>query len=765
MKRFFCLVLSLALLLGMLPLNTRAEEPFRFTQENFPRMDGSTSLVPLGTGIVSALLGKTREEAAAMVAFNRTTQSFRNLANGYCDIVLAAEPKSDVFTEMEQLGFRYEIQQIAKEALVFVVNENNPVDSLTAEQLRGIYSGEITNWSEVGGEDLPIDAFQRNAASGSQVMMEKLVMQGREMMKAPSAMIPGEMAQLIEAVKNYDNSASAIGYTVYYYAADMQMASGLKILQVDGIAPEPATLRDESYPFLNGYYACIAGDATQDAPQRILYNWLISDAGQRLLELEGYVPVYAAGAAPTTGDAVAADYSGYTPNGGQPAKFTEFDCPHDSFEPRSDYGNIYPYSGARLYAGYTFENSTYDYPLRSPQGFFNHNGERITDPIYSFVTRLGRDGGYGEDYLWLVTDQEGMAGCIAKDGSIATGQIYVYLYSIGDALLGVRNEARTEFDLLDWQLNLLKTQADFTVDGRVYLPTECYSGLTCCVDSAYYSEGGESHYAILNESGQVLTESDGYLSLDHHGIIAQYDSDWKTTLYLPDLTPLADPALPAYDYTCLTDNFYRIMADSRDYIVDWGGSEFEWGYDDAAYCTEDTFRVIRGDRSKIYSDTGRLLYEDIPVSWDYQGDGIFIENLPEGGVTLHRLSDGKSLSLPDAYYGYRIGSLLFIQNKIGDADPTVLDLEFNILPDIFRDASPFYDSITGKEYFACYNANGFAGEIILMESDYRTELLRTSGTLDLQGGYITISDDWAFRCYSPDGELIFCYPYYGMSGD
>ena len=67
----------------------------------------------------------------------------------------------------------------------------------------------------------------------SQVMMEKLVMQGKPMMEVPTTMVPGAMAALIEAVKNYDNSANAIGYTVYYYAADMQMASGLKILSVD----------------------------------------------------------------------------------------------------------------------------------------------------------------------------------------------------------------------------------------------------------------------------------------------------------------------------------------------------------------------------------------------------------------------------------------------------------------------------------------------------------------------------------------------------
>ena len=253
MKRLLSVILVLALL--MLPVQAGAASTFQFTRENFPRMAGSTSLVPLGTGITSVLLGLDREEAGALVQFNRTTQSFRNLQEGYCDIVIAAEPKNQVFDEMEQAHFGYEIQQIATEALVFVVNEDNPVDNLTTGQLQDIYAGEITNWAQVGGNDAPIEAFQRNATAGSQVMMEKLVMQGKPMMEVPTAMVPGAMAALIEAVKNYDNSANAIGYTVYYYAADMQMASGLKILSVDGVTPSTATLQDGSYPFRNGYYA------------------------------------------------------------------------------------------------------------------------------------------------------------------------------------------------------------------------------------------------------------------------------------------------------------------------------------------------------------------------------------------------------------------------------------------------------------------------------------------------------------------------------
>ena len=762
MKRFFCLVLSLALLLSVLPVGAHAEDAFRFTRENFPRMDGSTSLVPLGTGITSVLLGLSREEAGARVSFNRTTQSFRNLANGYCDIVIAAEPKGQVFDEMEQQSFRYEIEQIAKEALVFVVNENNPVNSLTTQQVQDIYSGKITNWAEVGGEDLPIEAFQRNATSGSQVMMEKLVMDGIPMMEVPTTMVPGEMAQLIEAVKTYDNSASAIGYTVYYYAADMQMASGLKILQIDGITPCAPTLQDESYPFINGYYACISADAPRDSSQRILYDWLLSDAGQRLLELEGYVPVYAAGEAPQSGSNVAADYTNYTPNGGQSALFTEFDCPHDHFEPRSDYGNIYPYCGAPLYADYEYEGSEYDFALSRPMGFYTHKGELVTDPIFTSIVRFSADGSDGEDYFWVVIGEDGSTGYIAKDGSYASGLCYLEFYSIGDKLLAIRNEQQTEFDLFDSELNLLKTQEDFSFDGKVYLPVETYGSLTVCMDTAAYPQGENPRHILLNGNGDILAESGNYLGLDSNGLVCFYDSNWNATLYFSDLTPLIDPALGDYSFTYLCDRFYRIMTDSRDFIVDRSGVDFEWDYDEAGYCTGDAFRVVRGDTCKIYSDQGRLLYDDIPVDWEYQGEGIFIENSRDGGVTIHRAADHLSRGFPDASYGYRVGKIIYIVNP--EAESTAVDLELNVLDSRFSNSYCCTDAFTGTPYIVCNSPYGFYGETILMRDDFQTELLRINGNPDLQDGHVTVTDDWAFRCYRLDGTLIFCYPYYGMGG-
>ena len=197
------------------------------------------------------------------------TQSYRNLMAGAADLLLAAEPAPEVAQELKQEG-EWLLTPFATDALVFVVNEDNPVDSLTTEQVRKIYTGQITNWKEVGGEDLDIIPFQRNSEAGSQTLMEKLVMDGLEMMDAPEAWVPDSMMGLLEAVREYDNSPSAIGYTVYYYANDMEMAKGLKVLTIDGVSPSAEAIQAGEYPFLNPYYVAMDKDRPQDDPTHIL---------------------------------------------------------------------------------------------------------------------------------------------------------------------------------------------------------------------------------------------------------------------------------------------------------------------------------------------------------------------------------------------------------------------------------------------------------------------------------------------------------------
>lgn len=269
---------------------TGLEQPFVFTRDNLPRLDGSTSTVPLAKALCAVLLGESREDVADLVQFSRTTQSYRNLMAGEADLVLAAEPTPEVRAELEA-GDQWLLTPFATDALVFVVNQDNPVDSLTTEQLQKIYTGEITNWSQVGGEDRDIIPFQRNPEAGSQALMKKLVMDGLEMMEPPVDYTAGSMSSLLEGVRQYDNSPAAIGYTVYYYAHDMEMAQGLKLLSIDGTAPSPDTIRSGEYPFLNPYYVVMDKDEAEDSPARILYDWLLGEEGQSLVAREGYVSI------------------------------------------------------------------------------------------------------------------------------------------------------------------------------------------------------------------------------------------------------------------------------------------------------------------------------------------------------------------------------------------------------------------------------------------------------------------------------------------
>jgi len=257
-------------------------------------------MAPLGEAMACVLLGEPRADVKDLISFNRTTEAYKNLvkkrdySDGDADMIIAGEPdwgSVSWYSDSDDARDMLEIAPIALEALVFIVNMSNPVDNLTTEQVQKIYTGEIANWGQVGGDDIEIMAFQRNADSGSQVRMEKLVMQGLELAPAPLAFIEASMIGLVEGIRSFDGSASAIGYTVYYYANDMEMADGLKILSIDGVAPSDTTIASSEYPFVGSCYAAIRKDAAPGSPERILFDWLLGEEGRELIRLEGYVPV------------------------------------------------------------------------------------------------------------------------------------------------------------------------------------------------------------------------------------------------------------------------------------------------------------------------------------------------------------------------------------------------------------------------------------------------------------------------------------------
>lgn len=266
------------------------------TEDEFPVTDGSTACIPLIAQIMADTTGMELEAAQSAVTTNTTAWAWRNLGlygdteNG-TRLIIAYEAPESVKEELKADGAPLDQKAIGRDALVFIVNEDNPVQSLTRQQLRDIYAGKITNWKDVGGKDQEIVAFQRGEDSGSQTLFKKLLIQGGELMTPPSELAPAAMGELVDSIADYNNSANAIGFSVYYYIDQMYSKPGLRLLAVDGVTPSNDTLADGSYPLCNDFYAVIHPDAAADSPERILYDWLDTDAGQDCIKKSGYVAV------------------------------------------------------------------------------------------------------------------------------------------------------------------------------------------------------------------------------------------------------------------------------------------------------------------------------------------------------------------------------------------------------------------------------------------------------------------------------------------
>ena len=260
--------------------------------ENYPSINGSTANHPLICRIYSEICGVSMEDAETMVNLDMgsTGSIWEGMLNGYGpDLFIVYEPPEEIKEQYPDALAQLEIDPLGRDGLVFLVNAQNPVDSLTVAELQGIYTGQITDWSEVGGEAGPIQPFQRNADSGSQTLFLKLLMDGLTPMDPPTELVQVTMGGLIDGVASFDGSGGALGYSVYYYASLMYANPDLKILSVDGVAPSAESIGDGSYPLTNDFYVVIRADEPEDSPVRQLRDWLLTDEGKRLLTEENYV--------------------------------------------------------------------------------------------------------------------------------------------------------------------------------------------------------------------------------------------------------------------------------------------------------------------------------------------------------------------------------------------------------------------------------------------------------------------------------------------
>ncbi|MCQ2749082.1 MAG: substrate-binding domain-containing protein [Clostridia bacterium] len=239
--------------------------------------------------MASNFLNVPEEELDFKYTTGRSSEVYSNLIDGKVDVIFAAEISEGDKKYAEEKGVELEITPATSSAFVFVVNKENKVDNLTLEQIQKIYTGEITNWKEVGGDDEEIIAYQRPQGSGSQTAMLNLVMKDKQIAEPKTKELELEMAGLINAVAEYDNAKNAIGYSYFYYVNTMYKNENVKMIKVNGVEPTIKTIKDGSYPiYTNGFIV------TRKDPDENTKKWVenvLGKRGSKIIEDAGYVPM------------------------------------------------------------------------------------------------------------------------------------------------------------------------------------------------------------------------------------------------------------------------------------------------------------------------------------------------------------------------------------------------------------------------------------------------------------------------------------------
>ena len=257
--------------------------------DNLPRLDGAAAAFPVYSAFVNATYPNTVRLNDDVFDYSNTVHGYIRLAQKKADVFFGALPSDEQINFATINGTEFEYTEIAKEAFVFFVNKNNPIDSLTTEEIKKIYSGEITNWKEVGGKNEEIIAFQRNEGSGSQSMLERF-MGETPIMEAPKERVNDMMSGIIDQVADYKNTTNSIGFSFRYYMEGIIKNPNVKMLKIDGIEPNIKNIKNDKYPITTSLYAVTYKNNENENVQKLI-DWILSSEGQEIIEKTGYVGV------------------------------------------------------------------------------------------------------------------------------------------------------------------------------------------------------------------------------------------------------------------------------------------------------------------------------------------------------------------------------------------------------------------------------------------------------------------------------------------
>ena len=274
----------------------------RYTSENRPSFSGvsdplfeddgpalltTNTVLPLASAVYSSVY----PDEYPFNAFDDYGENGRFMVNRSPSLFLE-EGRADVVIDLDHRGRRYDPEiegavwtPFAREALVVFVNENNSVTNLTSQQLKGIFTGEITNWSDVGGEDRAIEAYTYHSVTTPADMLEYH-------MGAPFSGYETERRLAFpyfvfnEYEVEYRNTRGAIGFA---FKSMLKYYGGVHAVSIDGVTPDEENISAGEYALTQDVCAVTYG--APDESESLLIDFLLSERGREVISSAGYSPV------------------------------------------------------------------------------------------------------------------------------------------------------------------------------------------------------------------------------------------------------------------------------------------------------------------------------------------------------------------------------------------------------------------------------------------------------------------------------------------
>lgn len=242
------------------------------------QVSGSTTVLPVMQKISESFM-KTHPGVTVELSGGGSGNGIKALVDGLTMIAMSSRQiKSGEAKLAQSKSVSPNEIAIAVDAIVPVVNPENPIKNVSVEQLRNIFTGKIGNWKELGGKDAKIVLVSRDTSSGTYETWESLVMKKQRI--TPRALLQASNGAVVQVIAQNPN---AIGYVGIGY-----LGSAIKALSIDGVSPTTESVLAQKWPLARELYLYTNGTPAGEIKK--LVDFSLGTEGQRLVQEAGFIP-------------------------------------------------------------------------------------------------------------------------------------------------------------------------------------------------------------------------------------------------------------------------------------------------------------------------------------------------------------------------------------------------------------------------------------------------------------------------------------------